>query len=85
MTGAAARWASAPMPTVPLWCDLLLVRARLAADGDLAVGYERRQGIDLDLIEVSAGIPVLAPLRYQPDRTFDFGGETPSVVIEARP
>ena len=70
-------------PVVPLRLDLLQVRASLAATGHLSAPYARRHGIDLAAIEVSAGIPVLAALRYQPDRSFDLDGGTPSIVIEA--
>ncbi len=76
--------APAPIGAVPLWLDLLQVRASLAATGHLSTAYARRHSIELAAIEVRAGIPVLAALRYQPDRSFDLDGGTLSIVIEAR-
>ena len=84
MTAPTARHAPTTMTTVPLWLDLLGVRGRLAAEGAVSVLYARRHGIDLAAIEAHAGIPVLTALRYQPDRSFDLGGGTASIVIEAR-
>lgn len=76
--------ASAPIGAVPLWLDLLQVRAELAETGYLAVPYARRHAIDLAAVEPAIGVPVLAAVRYGADRSFDPGGRTPSMVIEAR-
>lgn len=63
--------------------DLLCARADLYAKGLPATAYLRDHGLDWSAIAAEAGLLLLARVRFEPPRQFEFGGRVLAAVIEA--
>lgn len=81
---------SASIPQIePVLPPLLAMRAQLydVLPTREGIDYRRSIGLDHATIEAECGVVIVAPVRYFPDRSFDFledgdNGGVPSAIIE---